>query len=81
MTPYAGSKIVNEILKENGIKEIPPQMVYNYSKKGYIVSGTLNGKIDITEENLMVWIVKYLAKKGVEVITDTEVEGQLQLEV
>ena len=69
MTPYAATKIVNAILTENGLKAIPPQMMYNYTKKGYIPSE--NGRI--TEESLMTWLAKYLTKKGVELtVTSTE---------
>lgn len=78
MTPYGAAKIVNSILVENEIKTIPPQMVYNYAKKGYIVSSTVEGKIDIDEKDLMTWLIKYLAKKGIEIVQveNNEVEGQ-----
>jgi hypothetical protein len=81
-TPYAAAKILNAVLAENEIKAIPPQMVYNYCKKGYIKSSTVNGKIVVDEGSFAEWSVKYLAKKGVAMITETtEVEGQLQLEI
>lgn len=38
VTAYQAAKIINQILSENGYKEIPPQMVYQYVVKGYIFS-------------------------------------------
>jgi hypothetical protein len=81
-TPYAAAKILNEVLAEHDIKLIPPQMVYNYCKKGYIKSSTVNGKIVVDENSFAEWSVKYLAKKGVALVTEsTEIDGQLALEV
>lgn len=80
MTPYAAAKILNEILSSKGVSEIPPQMVYNYCKKGYIKSTLVNGKINVDESSFAEWSVKYLAKKGIEVLNETtECEGQLEL--
>lgn len=58
-TPYAAHKIVNSILDRHELKNIPPQMMYNYVKKGYIKSE--NGLI--SDENLQEWVVKYMTKK------------------
>lgn len=38
MTGYQVAKAVNELLTLRGLKAIPPQMVYNYMKKGMIKS-------------------------------------------
>lgn len=70
MTPYKAAKLVNLALKENGIdKEIPPQMMYNYTSKGFIkknADGTVN------EESFAKWLQKYLEKQGVKVVTPAE---------
>lgn len=66
VSPYQAAKLVNAILVEVGLKEIPPQMMYNYTKKGYIPS--VDKKIKV--EDLHEWTTKYLAKKGI--VLDTE---------
>lgn len=72
MTPYAASKIVNTALKEAGVeKTLPPQMFYNYTsarvRAGKAPFIEVNKEGEITEEGLKKWMVKYLAKQGVEV--------------
>lgn len=69
-TPYAAAKIVNGALEEAGLdKRIPPQMMYNYTSarlragKNPLIATDADGKI--TEEGLRTWLVKYLAKQGV----------------
>lgn len=75
LTPYAAAKIVNGILADlneaegTDLKAIPPQMVYNYVRKGYIPS--YDGKV--SSNDLMVWLAKYLSRKGVE-LTATSTE-------
>jgi hypothetical protein len=60
VTPYAAAKVINKLLADKGIeKTLPPQMFYNYAKKGYL--GTLeDGKVSL--ENLATWADKYIAK-------------------
>jgi len=59
MTPYAAAKIVNTELKQRGVeKEIPPQMMYTYVKKGYIPS--TDKKIKLAD--LETWFAAYFAK-------------------
>jgi len=81
VTPYAAAKIVNEILTEVGIKNIPPQMVYNYVGKGYIASTEIAGKKKVSIEDLQVWIEKYLAKKGIVIEKTEEVSEEEQAEL
>lgn len=63
VSPYAAAKLVNEILSGYGLKNIPPQMMYNYVAKGYIPS--TDKKINV--EDLHEWTIKYLTKKGINV--------------
>ena len=80
VSPYGAAKLVNTILVEVGLKEIPPQMMYNYVKKGYIPS--VDKKIKV--EDLHEWTTKYLAKKGITLNTETESEvheDQLELDI
>jgi hypothetical protein len=74
LTPYAASKVVNSALSESGVdKVLPPQMFYNYVKKGYITS--TDGRIHT--DDLQVWLVTYLTKNGVTV----EVTEQSQFDM
>lgn len=81
VSPYAAAKLVNEILSEHDLKNIPPQMMYNYVAKGYIPSTDKKIKV----EDLHEWMVSYLTKKGInveETETESEVhEDQLELDV
>lgn len=63
MTGYKMSKFVNDELKKVGIKEIPPQMIYNYISKGYIKSEVVEGKRVVSEEVVVEWCEKYIGKK------------------
>lgn len=67
LTPYAASKIVNEVLTEVGVtKTLPPQMFYNYTKarlragKAPFIECDEDGRI--TEDALARWFVKYAKK-------------------
>jgi hypothetical protein len=63
MTPYAAAKIVNAKLAELKIdKELPPQMLYNYTSKDYIDNIVVEGKKRITNEGLNKWLVGYVKK-------------------
>jgi hypothetical protein len=73
MTPYAATKIVNAALAAAGVdKTLPPQMLYNYAKKGYIPTSA-DGKI--SEADLEAWLTKYLAKQGVQVALQDALPG------
>ena len=78
VSPYRATKILNEILRSADVKEIPPQMMYQYAKKGYITSQIVNGKIyfDVTatesEKDFGKWMMTYLSKKGIVLTDETE---------
>lgn len=85
-TPYQAAKLVNAVLDEHGIKNIPPQMMYNYVGKGYIESTLVDGKKKVTLESVQSWLIKYLEKKGIKLETDENVEtevheDQLELDI
>jgi hypothetical protein len=71
LTPYAAHKVVNNALEEAGVdKQIPAQMMYNYTsarllknKKPLIECEVIEGKVVIKEEVLNEWIKKYLTKQ------------------
>ena len=64
-SPYGLNKVVNAILatiafeNEEKAKVLPPQMFYNYTKKGFIKSDE-NKKI--AREECIRWTTKYLVK-------------------
>jgi hypothetical protein len=59
MTAYAAAKIVNAELKARGlVKQIPPQMIYQYVSKGMIPSTDKR----ISMQDLEAWFEKYYAK-------------------
>ena len=60
---YAAAKVVNERLTSEGLKNIPPQMIYNYVSKGYIPARKINGKKVIASEDLAAWLETYIARK------------------
>lgn len=77
MTAYAAAKIVNAALTEAGVdKQIPPQMMYNYTtarlRKGKASFIAVDKEGRITEAGLTEWLTKYLAKQGVVVTADAE---------
>jgi hypothetical protein len=63
MTGYKVAKRVNAALKLAGLKEIPPQMVYQYIAKGYIESYDENGQNLVEMAAADAWIAKYVAKR------------------
>lgn len=59
VSPYACAKVVNDQLAKDGFtKTLPPQMFYNYCKKGMIP--TTEGKVTLID--LMAWYTKYTTK-------------------
>lgn len=66
-TPYQAAKIVNAKLSEEGLKNIPPQMMYNYTSarvnagKNPFIKFSIENGIDL--EDLDRWTEKYIAKK------------------
>jgi hypothetical protein len=86
LSPYKAAKLVNEILDAHDLASIPPQMVYNYVRKGYILSTQdAKGKILVdemdfeNEKGFGSWMKKYLEGKGVVVESD-ENPDQLTLD-
>ena len=83
-SPYKAPTLVNGWIKELGVeKELPPQMIYTYTKKGYIESVTgEDGKRTVTEEALRTWFTKYANKNLIKVETVETVDpNQLALEL
>jgi hypothetical protein len=54
-TPYRASKVVNRAFGIN----LPPQMFYNYVKKGYITSTISEDRILIKKNDLVQFASKY----------------------
>lgn len=85
---YGISKVLNTVLKANGLDPVRSQMMYNYAKNGLIVPGekiagaTLRdfSKIEVAE-----FVAKYLLRNGVEIRTEATdagvVANQLELEL
>lgn len=77
LSPYAAAKLVNVKLTKAGIKNIPPQMMYNYTtarlnaNKEPLIKYTLEGGVDV--KSLDEWTAKYIAKK-LAVTEEAEVE-------
>lgn len=72
ITAYEASKRVNATLKEAGVQKVlPPQMFYNYAKKGYIQ--TIEKKIVVS--SLSEWLAKYLEKLGVQAKEEAWTDG------
>lgn len=67
---YGIYKILNQILIENGSKEIRPQMMYNYARNGLIVRGekifgaTLR---KITNQEVKSFISRYCARNEINI--------------
>lgn len=63
LTGYKVAKAANEALKEAGFEEIPPQMVYNYMRKGYIATVEQDGKKFVEEKVANAWIAGLVEKR------------------
>jgi len=69
--PYGIWKVLNEILKENGSKEIRPQMMYNYAANGLIVSKEKIAKENlrpITRDEVAAFLQKYCTKHDLRIV-------------
>jgi hypothetical protein len=86
VTPYQCATIVNEWLKvhnildpstESGFKETPPQMYYNYTKKGYITVTEIEGKRYVNIDDLRKWYVGYVTKTRAPKITKSYAAPEL----
>ena len=89
ISPYKAAQVLNEILRANDVAEIPPQMIYNYVKKGVLRTYEIDGRKYVDEngtdtKDFAQWAIRYCTKKGIVLVdepTNTEVDGQLALEV
>jgi hypothetical protein len=63
ITAYGFAKVVNGILREKGLKELPPQMFYSYKAKG-LIGNPEKGKAPMTEAGALAWTERYLARKA-----------------
>lgn len=63
VTAYAAAKICNAILRDEGMKEIKSQMIYNYVHKGYIPHHVINERKYVRLEDLAKWLQTYIEKK------------------
>jgi 2-keto-3-deoxy-6-phosphogluconate aldolase len=82
ITPYAAAKLANAVFAAEGMKVIPPQMMYNYTTarlnkgKAPYIAFTLEGGVD--QEDLNRWIaarvLKHRATNPVEVSDPEQAE-------
>lgn len=82
-TPYEISKVLNEILKANGKKEIRSQMMYNYARNGMIVKGQKIFGAElrkITKVEVATFLTRYLNKHEL-VLPGKLTESKDQLEL
>jgi hypothetical protein len=63
MTGYKMTKMVNQVLQDNGLKTIPAQMVYQYISKGWIPSQDVNGQKLVTEQDAQEWTTRYVTRR------------------
>jgi len=67
LTPWGAHLLVNAVLRAEGIKEIPPQMMYNYTSSKYnkgekpLIKFTPEDGVD--RDALEAWLNRYVAKK------------------
>ena len=67
-SPYMISKVISEMLG----REVRPQMVYLYTQKGYIEGSVIDGKIQVTQEEVIRWVTKYVTKNDPEFVKNLE---------
>lgn len=78
-TAYSATRnIINPRLVQEGLKVIPPQMMYTYYKKGYVNTIEQGGQKLASEKVINEWLEGYVAKKKEgEARKAKEVEEQL----
>lgn len=64
ITPYMMAKVVNEALGTT----LPPQMFYQYAKKGYIQTVVVEGKKKVTYDEVIKWTTSYATRNKIEFI-------------
>lgn len=73
LTPYAAAALVNAVLVDEGIKTIPPQMLYNYTTakvnahKKPLIKYSIEEGVD--RDDLTRWVKAYVAKKKAGTVT------------
>jgi len=68
VSPYQLIKVLNKVGEYN----LPTQMGYNYTKKGMIkTSKNTTGKLQVSKDDAVAWIVKYIEKKN-QVVVESE---------
>ena len=89
-TAYAVATLINRVLDEAGIdRQIPTQMMYNYTRNGMIAKGKKGSAANIryTPNEVVAFVNKWFEKNykfsPVALPTEvaTEVEGQLELDI
>lgn len=63
MTGFELAKKVNFVLRNEDLKEIPPQQIYRYFDQKLIRFELVDGKKRVSEEDANAWIQKYVAKR------------------
>lgn len=63
LSGYELCKLINVMLDDRGIKNIPPQMIYNYMSKGYIKTVVHDNRNMIELAEAEKFAEKYVAKK------------------
>jgi hypothetical protein len=76
LTAYGAAKLVNVRLAEEGLKAIPPQMVYNYTtariRAGKAPFIKYTEKTGVDAKDLQRWTDEYVAKKVAKVTEAVE---------
>ena len=64
---YAAAKYINEVLTNNSLKNVPPQMIYNYTSARIRVNQKpfirVNEDGKLEKKDVDEWLSKYIAKK------------------
>jgi hypothetical protein len=69
ITPYAATKVVNDLLLKAGLKEIPPQMMYSYRRQN-------TGPKTWTEAAVTEWAKGYVQRRKDREAKATEVGAE-----
>lgn len=82
-TAYGVSKVLNAILRDAGLKEVRPQMMYNYLRNGLLVKGEKifgENLRNVTNEEVLTFVGRYVERNKI-VITVGEPTNPDQLEL
>ena len=85
LTPYGAARLVNQRLVTEGIKVIPPQMMYNYTtgqlRKGKKPLIGFTPETGVNREALATWLETYVAKKTAVAVVEDEAPAEVVEEV